>query len=346
MTHISSDSKQEDERRSIRIPTILFAVLVIVLALANLGVYFYKPLQEAIVGSQRAAILSELLARKDKLINLLSEACSSPNFVRFRRGQFGSNPSGADESKALPQSKSVPPTDLSISPEKSPSSTAVIPSSEKFRKLLVNQTVRVIAGKKSGSGFFIDKNLVVTNRHVIEGIGQGEVFVTNQTFAEGPIRARIIAATVKSDFARPDFAVLQLERTPLSVVVAKIAKTPSALDEVFAVGFPGKTIVTDENSVTPSTVLSSGKVTVIQKRNDGAILVIHTADIARGSSGGPLVNKCGQIVGVNTFINSNTGPDGRALYALSSETLINFLKATKSPFTEVDRACEQKNMKK
>ena len=296
----------------------LVGLLVAFLLLTNSGVFFYTPIRHAILGPQKIPIIEELARQRDRLVELLREACSSPAFDRFRRGDFG--PASASAGAAI---------------------VAQDLSSAEFRARLARQTVRVIAGEASGSGFFISSNLVITNRHVLESAAQGQVFVTSQSIGERPIRAKVIAATAGSDLAQPDFALLQLERAPQNVEVVEVAKNPAPLDEVVAAGFPGRTIMSDDNAVSPATVFSRGVVSVIQQRRDGAGLVIHTADIAPGSSGGPLVNKCGQIVGVNTFIIAGDTPafDGRALYALSSETLEKFLKSTNRPFVAASGPC-------
>ena len=70
------------------------------------------------------------------------------------------------------------------------------------------------------------------------------------------------------------------------------------------------------------------------------VLVLHTARIATGSSGGPLVNRCGNVVGVNTFIGAQTDKfSDRSLYALSGNALRSFLDQSGVSYTKVPNDC-------
>lgn len=318
----------------------LFGILVALLLVANWVVFFFTPLRNAVLGSPQALVLSDLTRQKNRLIELLREVCSSEAFDRFRRGEFSLPPDA--KFKVLAPAEILPLREGRAAPALPPPTT---PGQDTvgtdFGARLAQRTVRVISGNTSGSGFFISKELVITNRHVVEGSARGDVFVASQYFGNRPLVAKVIAATRGSTIAQPDFALLQIERPPTDVQVMEIADNPAPLDDVVAAGFPGRTIVSDENNVTPATVFSRGIVSVVQARRDGTSLIVHTADIAPGSSGGPLVNRCGQIVGVNTFINAGETPaiEGRALYALSSESLKAFLKSINQPFVTATRPC-------
>jgi hypothetical protein len=68
-------------------------------------------------------------------------------------------------------------------------------------------------------------------------------------------------------------------------------------------------------------------------------VVIHTAAINRGNSGGPLADRCGRIVGVNTFIRTDQETAYRADYALPAVTLLTFLAQNNITARSEDNAC-------
>ena len=52
----------------------------------------------------------------------------------------------------------------------------------------------------------------------------------------------------------------------------------------------------------PEVVLSKGTVSAIQNKERNTPMVLHSADISAGNSGGPLIDSCGRGVGINTYI--------------------------------------------
>jgi S1-C subfamily serine protease len=86
-------------------------------------------------------------------------------------------------------------------------------------------------------------------------------------------------------------------------------------------------------------VLTQGIVTVFQDSPSGNKLVLHSADISPGNSGGPLADTCGRVVGVNTFIKTSTEQQMRLNFALKSDSLLSFLKANGVTLQPEDTSC-------
>ena len=176
--------------------------------------------------------------------------------------------------------------------------------------LLKNATVFVLVKYKnnefgSGSGFFISQQHIVTNHHVVENAA--EIRIINKHIGL-PILASVLNSTSSNiEERQPDFAVLKIDSAPQNLTPLNISENPSELSSVISVGFPGAVIQSDNDEI-PNTVFSEGKVSVIQQVGNMEV-IIHSANISPGSSGGPLVNRCGSVVGVNTGVKQSEQAD-------------------------------------
>jgi energy-coupling factor transporter ATP-binding protein EcfA2 len=172
----------------------------------------------------------------------------------------------------------------------------------------------------------------------VRAVSSEYVLAAQSVHGAAPVPAKILFTTPDSEFGNPDFAVLELQSgRPLEPL--SLGSDPKPLDNVVAAGFPGLTISSDVDTVSPDVVFSQGEVSVVQPRSSEVSLVIHTANFAPGSSGGPLINRCGTVVGVNTFLQAGTEFEGRALYSLSSVALVSFLSSVGVPFQYVPSEC-------
>ena len=147
----------------------------------------------------------------------------------------------------------------------------------------------------SGSGFLINGNGdVATNFHVVEGARR----IT--------VRQGLQSAPASLVWTSPelDLAVVRLRggalggARPLALALAE----PNPLQDVIAVGFPGAAdMILTSNEATPSfTQGSVGRVVAGSWDVRELRIVQHNADISPGNSGGPLLDRCGRAVGINT----------------------------------------------
>jgi len=135
-----------------------------------------------------------------------------------------------------------------------------------------------------GSGFFIDVDRVVTNRHVIEGAYRAEVHLNSgHTF---PVK-NVLAVD-----AEGDVALLKVDAPANLVRPLSLDRTsPQEGESVVVIGNPFGL----EGSVT------NGIVSAVRDIPGFGRIIQITAPISPGSSGSPVVNMQGQVIGVATL---------------------------------------------
>ncbi len=135
-----------------------------------------------------------------------------------------------------------------------------------------------------GSGFFIDADRVVTNRHVIDNAYRAEVHsYTGRVYAV----KGVTAVDAEGDLAilRVDAAADQVRPLPLD------RTSPQEGESVVVIGNPFGL----EGSVT------NGIVSAVRDIPTFGRIIQITAPISPGSSGSPVVNMQGQVIGVATL---------------------------------------------
>lgn len=136
---------------------------------------------------------------------------------------------------------------------------------------------------KQGSGFFITpEGIGISNYHVFEGTSKG---LEQIKLASGEIlKISTVLLTNKDE----DYIIFQVDYG-MGVNFFNVAPDlPEIGDEVFAIGNPKGLEHT----------LSIGIVS--QYRGDNKELIQTTAEITHGSSGGPLLNMKGEVIGITT----------------------------------------------
>lgn len=177
-----------------------------------------------------------------------------------------------------------------------------------------------------GSGVAIAPDLVLTNAHVVS---PDEAF--------GPVRIAVVPPQGRGGFARPvavspgnDLALLRFEGRGALAVGTLFTGAVADGSDVFAVGYPGSVdlaqglgaidLVSPTSPVKTRGSVSSGR----SSRQFDTLL--HTAPIASGNSGGPLLDVCGRVVGINSFgTDAMTGADSEFYFAVSIREIARFL---------------------
>lgn len=192
-------------------------------------------------------------------------------------------------------------------------------------------TLRVVAfsaeedGYSAGSGVAVAPNIVLTNRHVIQIAQQhGENIYVWDNGAGFPRPANAI---IESD-PRLDLALIYV-RGITSVPATIALSDPTQLETVTALGFPAITDLILER-ITANVSATTGQVTTVDDGNLGDLgpveLIMHTATVNPGNSGGPLFNVCGELVGINT-LRANPGEASNTFVSSSSSEIAGFLRS-------------------
>jgi serine protease Do len=153
-----------------------------------------------------------------------------------------------------------------------------------------------------GSGFLVSGDgLVITNQHVVAGADS--IVVTLRDGRDYPAR-------LLGEDARTDIAVVKIDGSGFPVAPIGRSTDLETGDWVVAIGNPyGYVLGNSEPSVTAG-VVSAVRRSVLPSGDQAGLYVdmIQTdAAINPGNSGGPLVNSTGQVVGVNSFILTQSG---------------------------------------
>jgi len=156
-------------------------------------------------------------------------------------------------------------------------------ASEVYRKVTPS-IVKIVTNDGHGSGFFVgDGSLIVTNHHVIKGAST--IAIRTSSGIELPVKA---IRTVDAD---RDLAILSVNVKGPSLLLNR--SLPEVGETVYSLGSPQGLDNTIADGIV-SGIRESNEVTIIQT----------SAPISRGSSGGPIVNVGGEVVGITTSFRS------------------------------------------
>jgi serine protease Do len=156
-----------------------------------------------------------------------------------------------------------------------------------------------------GSGVIVSKDgYLLTNNHVVAKADQLEVHLSDN---------RTLSAKVVGTDPKSDIAVLKIDAQGLVPAVLGDSSAMDVGDWVLAIGSPFELDQT----------VTAGIISAVNRSTQNDILPYEDflqtdAAINPGNSGGPLVNLRGEVVGINTAINSTTGTNAGVGFAIPS----------------------------
>lgn len=221
---------------------------------------------------------------------------------------------------------------------------------ERLEQLAEKVTVRIFSANPSdrvgGSGVLIagreNQYLVITNDHVVS---DRQLVYQIQTFDGKTYPARILSPRQSS--RGNDLALLQFQ-APSRYEILKIPSKPKILKDepVLAGGFP----FSDNLEQTTDFYSTRGKVTmVLDEPFIGGYGIGYTNLVRNGMSGGPVIDRKGQLLGINgmpknpLFGNPYIFPDGKTVseaawqqvsqfsWAIPSQILQQFVQKYREP---------------
>jgi putative serine protease PepD len=179
-------------------------------------------------------------------------------------------------------------------------------------------------GQATGSGFVVSKDgLIVTNDHVVDGASQVQVKIGTSDKAQD-------ATVVGADPSR-DLALLKVDAGNLPTLSLGDSSSVGVGDPTYAIGNPFGLDHT----------LTTGIVSALQRSlqaPDGATIsgAIQTdAALNPGNSGGPLLDSSGQVIGVNSQIQTGSSSGAEAGnvgigFAIPASTVKSFIAEAKA----------------
>ena len=339
-----------------RRPLFWTVLLLVLLALALALLLFQKWEEERVLASERQAQAENLRQANDAYeayLARLRELLDKDPCVIERELSTLTPPPGValPVLPAVPESTprpareadpAVPATPESVAPEdvvpeaKTPTADST-KGPATMAELLEQGTVLLICqvknGLSMGSGFFIAPDTIMTNAHVV-GTATEAAFINK---AIGRVHTAKVLLRTKAKGL--DFAVLRsapMPITPLSLNEGAVQRT----QKVSAWGFPGVVSTADPKfvallsgkaDVAPEVVFTDGSVNVVLERVPPVI--VHSATVSQGNSGGPLVNEAGEVVGINSMISMDDQSYRQSSLAIPSSVIGQFLRANNVPFT-------------
>ena len=205
----------------------------------------------------------------------------------------------------LPPGITLPTRDCSASPTGSITPSRPLTNAElaqRVRPALVKLTVRPSDGNTyAGTGFIVRPDgLVVTNRHVVDDATTANVLMLAPDGRHLDLTGQVAGRGILADLA---VIRLPVGRTYPTLTLGNSDNVAQG-DDITAWGYPLGSFLGDDPTLTRGIISSTNRIF------DDTKYLQTDASIAPGNSGGPLVDRFGSVVGVNTAGLAQVQDDG------------------------------------
>jgi len=218
--------------------------------------------------------------------------------------QFGLQGPGQDQGGSVPDPQTSPPSSPPSSPQGSTQAAATTASAaESTGVVLINTEIGYGDGQAAGTGMVLTSNgLVLTNNHVVDG--STKISVTD------PGANETYTAKVVGTDSKHDVALLQLVGASGLATVAIDANGNEAKgDAITAVGNAsgGGVLMAADGTITKLDAAVTTSTNAYEKGETLTGTIEISADVVAGDSGGALLDRQGEVIGMNTAASSGFG---------------------------------------
>jgi serine protease Do len=184
-----------------------------------------------------------------------------------------------------------------------------------------------------GAGIIVAADgYIMTNAHVVQGARRIRVIrsLPAAPSPDGSINPRFqtLDASIIGSERQSDLVLLKVDARDLPVLRMNLTRLPQPGELVLAIGSPNGL----QNSVTMGVISSAWR----QPDPDSPMVYLQTdAPVNPGNSGGPLVDITGAVVGLNTFILTNSGGSEGLGFAVPAR-IVDFVYQNLRKYGHVD----------